>query len=388
MQQVCLLGATGSIGLQTLDIVDQHPEKFNVFALSAHSQVEKTIALIQKFKPAFVVMVQESAAQKLQAWVETHDVSTKILSGPEALDVIASHETVTTVVAGITGAAGLSSVLAAAKSGKKLLLANKEALVMTGPLLMGLIEKHHATLLPLDSEHNALFQCLKAPYVTGTTPIEVDKMILTASGGPFLHYKGSFEDITPELAAKHPNWSMGINISIDSATLMNKGLEVIEAHFLFNMAPEKIEVVIHPESIIHSMVVYKDGSYLAQMGSHDMRIPISYGLGWPERLENRAPGLDLTQIGRLHFEAPDLNKFPCLKHAFWAMKTGGTAPVVLNASNEVARLAFIEKRLKFNEIPVIIEKTLNTVSHLALDSLETVFEVDKRARQIAQGFCG
>ncbi|HET9843446.1 MAG TPA: 1-deoxy-D-xylulose-5-phosphate reductoisomerase, partial [Gammaproteobacteria bacterium] len=368
VNKICLLGATGSIGLNTLDIIEQYPDHFEVFALSAYAQVDKCFDLIVKFSPKVVVMVDENAAYLLQDKVRQHALSCEVLAGAQALESIVSARDVDTVVAAIVGAAGLRPILQAAKAGKRILLANKEALVMAGTLLMQEIEQSNASILPVDSEHNALFQCMPTHYRIGIKPESVEKIYLTASGGPFLHLPlEAFATITPAQAIKHPKWKMGPKISVDSATLMNKGLEVIEAHFLFQMPPHEIDVLLHPQSIVHSLVQYEDGSLLAQLGAPDMRIPLSFCLHWPDRKPNRAPKLDFCTMQELQFLQPDPIRFPCLNLAYLALRHGGTAPVVLNASNELAVEAFLRGTITFLDIASIVARTLESISHVEID---------------------
>lgn len=386
-KKITILGATGSIGTQTLDILSQHPDKYQLVAFSANTQVEKSFEIIKQFKPQLVVMVDEKSAQTLQDKVAAIGVNTEVLAGKSSLETIASLPEVDTVMAAIVGAAGLPPVLSAAKHGKDILLANKEALVMTGTLLMDIAKQGRATILPVDSEHNALFQCMPAEYKTGSRPEFVKKILLTASGGPFLDTDMStFESITPAQAVKHPNWSMGAKISIDSATMMNKALEVIEAHFLFDMPVDDIDVVIHPQSIIHSMVYYEDGSYLAQLGSPDMRIPISACLSWPERITNNAAGLDFAQLGTLNFVVPDYNRFPCLKLGFEALKAGGSSMCVLNAANEEAVTAFMQGKIKFTQIADTVQHALDKMPAQNMENVEQVLDYDNRARTFAKEF--
>lgn len=381
VEKIAVLGATGSIGDHTLDILKQHPHAYQLVAFSANKQVDKSFEIIKTFRPQWVVMVDERAALLLQDKVRQAQLSCEILTGPESVERIASLDEVDIVVAAIVGGAGLPSALAAAKSGKKILLANKEALVMSGDLFLAESLKHGAQLLPVDSEHNALFQCMPQGYQTGVRPQGVDKIILTASGGPFLNVPFEyFDSLTPEQAVKHPKWSMGQKISVDSATLVNKGLEVIEAHYMFQMPKDTIDVVIHPQSVIHSMVCYQDGSTLAQMGTPDMRIPISACLSWPERIHNNAQSLDFTQVTELHFSQPDHQKFPSLTMCLDALETGLNAPLVLNACNEIAVQAFLRKRIRFTQIPHIIEYGLNRFEAKKLEHLDHVFELDAQVR--------
>jgi 1-deoxy-D-xylulose-5-phosphate reductoisomerase len=385
-QQVCVLGATGSIGLNTLDVIKQHPQRYQVYALSAHRDVAKLFELCCVHAPRFAVMVDAAAAQELAQRLASVASTVQVLSGPEALVQIASDPAVQIVMAAIVGAAGLPSALAAVQGGKKVLLANKEALVMAGQLFMDAVQQHGATLLPIDSEHNAIFQCLPDAYRCGASSgPAVRRILLTASGGPFrLHSHEQLHGVTAQEACRHPNWSMGQKISVDSATLMNKGLELIEACWLFNTTPAQIDVVVHPESIIHSMVEYVDGSTLAQLGNPDMRTPIAYGLAWPQRIASGASFLDLVQQKQLNFEAPDESRFPCLALARRAFELGGTACVVLNAANEVAVAEFLAGTLPFMAIPAIIARVLEHELPTAADSLAQILAADQRARDYAR----
>lgn len=379
-----ILGATGSIGQSTLDVVRRHPDRFSVHALTAGSRANELAVLCREFRPAVAVMACDDAAERLRVLLA--DVpETQVLSGEAGLCDVASSGASDTVMAAIVGAAGLAPTLAAVRAGKRVLLANKEALVMSGQLFMDAVEQHGAELLPIDSEHNAIFQCMPPDRVRDPRGAGVTRILLTASGGPFRKYAAEeLRTVTPEQACAHPNWSMGQKISVDSATLMNKGLELIEACWLFNTSPDHVQVHVHPESIIHSMVEYADGSVLAQLGSPDMRTPIANGLAWPERIDAGVAPLDLFAIGRFHFERPDLQRFPCLRLAAEAFASGGTAPAVLNAANEVAVAAFLEGRLCFADIPVIIGRTLAAIGVVPADSFETIFEKDAEARQWAR----
>ncbi|MBY6034780.1 1-deoxy-D-xylulose-5-phosphate reductoisomerase [Marinobacter daepoensis] len=381
---ITILGATGSIGLSTLDVVRRHPDRFSVHALTAGSRADELAVLCREFRPAVAVMACDVAAERLRALLADLP-ETRVLSGESGLCDVASATGSDTVMAAIVGAAGLAPTLAAVRAGKRVLLANKEALVMSGQLFMDAVEQHGAELLPIDSEHNAIFQCMPPDKVRDPRSAGVTRILLTASGGPFREYaEKDLRTVTPEQACAHPNWSMGQKISVDSATLMNKGLELIEACWLFNTSPDHVQVHVHPESIIHSMVEYADGSVLAQLGSPDMRTPIANGLAWPERIDAGVAPLDLFAIGRFHFERPDLQRFPCLRLAAEAFASGGTAPAVLNAANEVAVAAFLEGRLCFADIPVIIERTLVAIGVVPADSFETIFEKDSEARQWAR----
>jgi len=386
MTKRCLtvLGATGSVGLSTLDVVRRHPDRFSVHALTAGTRARELAELCREFSPAFAVMADVQAARHLADLLSDRP-DIEVLSGEDGLARVAADAACDTVMAAIVGAAGLAPTLAAVRAGKRVLLANKEALVMSGQLFMDAVEKSGAELLPIDSEHNAIFQCVPADKVRNPAAAGITRILLTASGGPFRTLLAEeLRSVTPAEACDHPNWSMGQKISVDSATLMNKGLELIEACWLFNTTPELVEVHVHPESIIHSMVEYADGSVLAQMGSPDMRTPIANGLAWPERIDAGVAPLDLFAIGRFHFERPDLERFPCLRLAAEAFAAGGTAPAVLNAANEVAVAAFLEGQLCFADIPVIIEKTLSAVAVMPADSFEIIFAKDAEAREYAQ----
>lgn len=384
MRHVTILGATGSIGLSTLDVIRRHPGRFTVHALTAHSRVEEMANLCREFRPAYAVMADAAAAAALAATL-AGQTDTKVLEGEAGLCEVAGADEADTVMAAIVGAAGLPPTLAAVRAGKRVLLANKEALVMSGQLFMDAVASSGAELLPIDSEHNAIFQCMPPDRVRDPQGAGITRILLTASGGPFrTHSSEALKKVSPAQACAHPNWSMGQKISVDSATLMNKGLELIEACWLFNTDPSRIEVHVHPESIIHSMVEYADGSVLAQLGSPDMRTPIANGLAWPERIDAGVAPVDLFSIGRFHFERPDLVRFPCLKLAADAFRSGGTAPAVLNAANEEAVAAFLEGTLGFTDIPVIIERTLAATEVVAGDSFATIFAKDAEARRYAR----
>lgn len=385
LQNVCVLGATGSIGLNTLDVIARHPDRYNAFALSANSNADKMRELCLQFKPDFAVMVDSNAAEVLEAALRKEASATVVLSGIDALEIVSAHKSVDIVMAAIVGAAGLKANLAAAEQGKKVLLANKESLVMSGQLFMQQVHRSGATLLPIDSEHNAIFQCLPDQYRCGE-PLrrDIQRVLLTASGGPFRGWaRDRLDAVTPEQACAHPNWAMGRKISVDSATLMNKGLELIEACWLFDIEPSKVDVHVHPESIVHSMVEYVDGSVLAQMGSPDMRTPIAYGMAWPDRIASGASSLDLFSIAKLSFEKPDVVNFPCLRLAQEAFSAGGTACTVLNAANEVAVDAFLKGNVSFTAIPDIIANTLEQAGVSPISSVEQVVAVDVEARRMA-----
>jgi len=384
MQRITILGATGSIGVSTLDVLARHPDKYRVFALSAHSRVEELAAQCVAFRPERAVVGTADAAKRLSALLAEQGVRTEVSYGEEALCAIASSSGTDTVMAAIVGAAGLAPTLAAARAGKKILLANKEALVMSGQLFMDAVHEHGATLLPIDSEHNAIFQSLPHSYARSPKAAGVARILLTASGGPFLKRDvATLENVTPAEACKHPNWDMGRKISVDSATMMNKGLEVIEAHWLFGAPADLIEVVIHPQSVIHSMVSYTDGSVIAELGNPDMRTPIANALAFPERIESGVAQLDLTVVGTLQFEKPDFQRFPCLALAFEALVAGGTAPALLNAANEVAVQAFLDERIGFRDIDRVIARVMHENEHGAASSIDAVMAQDARARQAA-----
>ncbi|HEX7982470.1 MAG TPA: 1-deoxy-D-xylulose-5-phosphate reductoisomerase [Duganella sp.] len=385
MQRITILGATGSIGVSTLDVLARHPERYAVHALSAHSRVDELAAQCVRFRPARAVVGSAAAADRLGALLRAAGVATQIEYGEAALCAIASAPEVDSVMAAIVGAAGLAPTLAAARAGKKVLLANKEALVMSGQLFIDAAAEAGAVLLPIDSEHNAVFQCLPSSYGRAPGASGVAKILLTASGGPFLtRAVDTLDAVTPEQACKHPNWSMGRKISVDSATMMNKGLEVIEAHWLFGAPADQIDVVIHPQSVIHSMVSYVDGSVLAQLGNPDMRTPIAHALAYPERIDSGVAQLDLTQIATLQFERPDFGRFPCLALAFDALRAGGTAPALLNAANEVAVQAFLDLKIGFRQIDRVIAQVMDALPHGAADSIEAVMAQDALARGAAE----
>ncbi|HEY9277085.1 MAG TPA: 1-deoxy-D-xylulose-5-phosphate reductoisomerase [Methylotenera sp.] len=384
VQNVAILGATGTIGIQTLDVMSQHPQRFNVFALTANSNVKSMFDLCEQYAPKYAVMLQAQAATELDAQLKAVGINTIVLHGEQALVEIAAHAEVDTVMAAIVGAAGLLPAMAAARSGKRILLANKETLVMAGNLFMRAVEEGGATLLPIDSEHNAIFQVMPNQRAKSLEKMGIKRVLLTASGGPFRN--ASLDDmstVTREQALNHPNWVMGPKITIDSATMMNKGLEVIEAHWLFNASADQIDVVVHPQSVIHSMVEYNDGSVLAQLGNPDMRTPIAYGLGFPNRLESGVSSLDLVKIGRLDFLPPDFERFPCLRLAYDALRAGGTAPAILNAVNEIAVEAFLADRIGFMDIPSMIASVLATSVIEEVVSIEQLTKVDTEARQAA-----
>ena len=388
-RRVAILGSTGSIGVNTLDVIRAHPDRFNVAALTAGKQIDRLAEQCIEFKPAIAVVSEADDAKRLEALLRQKNIATQVMHGPSSLVAAVTDSDCDTVMAAIVGAAGLVPALAAAKAGKRVLLANKEALVMSGNLFMHAISAGGGELLPIDSEHNAIFQCLPNNFTKESSLqnayLGVEELWLTASGGPFRNTPlEQLSNITPEQACAHPNWVMGRKISVDSATMMNKGLEVIEAFWLFGLPLEKIKVLIHPQSVVHSMVRYRDGSVLAQMGQPDMRTPIAYGLAWPERIAAGVPSLSLTQLANLSFSEPDLSRFPCLSLAFAAANTGGTAPTVLNAANEIAVAAFLDEGLPYLQIPVVVEKTLNAIAIEGADSLDTILQVDAQARKVTR----
>ncbi|MEM7207116.1 MAG: 1-deoxy-D-xylulose-5-phosphate reductoisomerase [Pseudomonadota bacterium] len=382
-QGIAILGSTGSVGQSTLDVVRRHPDKFHVKGLSANSRVDTLFEQCKEFLPSRVVLNNPDSAQILHEKLRLDGVATEVLCGESALCAMVEAQDTQTVMAAIVGAAGLLPTLAAAKKGKKVLLANKESLVMSGALLMDAVRANSAQLLPIDSEHNAIFQCLPQ-HESGTSLNGVKNLLLTASGGPFREFTlEQLKSVTPQQACAHPIWSMGRKISVDSATLMNKGLELIEACWLFAIDLECIDVVLHPQSIVHSMVTYADGSVLAQMGNPDMRTPIAHALGWPQRIESGAEPLDFFSLSKLTFARPDTKKFPCLELARDAMRIGGTAPSALNAANEIAVQAFLDRKLAFTEIPNVIETTMGKVVHYQDVTLELILSVDREAREMA-----
>jgi 1-deoxy-D-xylulose-5-phosphate reductoisomerase len=383
-QQITVLGATGSIGLSTLDVIARHPERYRVFALSGFTRLSELLALCIRHAPRFAVVPEAGAARALQDDLRAAGLQTRVLVGEEGLCEVASDPEVDAVMAAIVGAAGLRPTLAAVEAGKKILLANKEALVMAGGLLMDAVQAIGATLLPIDSEHNAIFQCMPRDFSRGLGAVGVRRILLTASGGPFRQTPlTELEHVSPEQACAHPNWSMGRKISVDSASMMNKGLELIEACWLFDARPSQVEVVIHPQSVIHSLVDYVDGSVLAQLGNPDMRTPIANALAWPDRIDSGVAPLDLFAVARLDFQAPDEQRFPCLRLARQAAEAGNSAPAMLNAANEVAVAAFLDGRVRYLEIASIIEEVLNLEAVVSLDDLDAVFTVDARARELA-----
>lgn len=385
MKGIAILGSTGSIGVSTLDVIHRHPDRFKVIALTA--QKNKTLLLEQciRFQPQYAILEDATAANELKAELQISHPHIHVLAGNKIIEEIVAIPEINIVMAAIVGAAGLLPTLAAVQAGKQVLLANKEALVMAGSLFMDAVKKNHAILLPIDSEHNAIFQCLSANFTSTTPTVDVNKIVLTASGGAFRDLPLSdLTKVTPEQACTHPNWKMGRKITVDSSTMMNKGLEVIEAHWLFGMPAEKIEVLMHPQSIVHSLVEYKDGSVIAQLGNPDMRTPIAHALAWPERIESGVEPLDLLVHNCLNFKPVDFVRYPCLRLAYQALKTGGTATTILNAANEVAVQAFLDHKIKFTDIRILVEKTLTELSAETANELEVILAADKTARQIAE----
>jgi 1-deoxy-D-xylulose-5-phosphate reductoisomerase len=385
LQHITILGSTGSIGVSTLDVIARHHDRYQVYALTAHSKVEELALQCAKFRPRVAVVGSAQSAQELKRLLIAQGTQTVVEYGIEALCAVAKASEVHAVMAAIVGAAGLAPTLAAARAGKKILLANKEALVMSGQLFMDAIAASGAVLMPIDSEHNAIFQCLPVNYRRIPAENGVAKILLTASGGPFLKRAvETLDAVTPAEAVAHPNWVMGRKISVDSATMMNKGLEVIEAHWLFGASASQIDVVIHPQSVIHSMVSYVDGSVLAQMGNPDMRTPIAHALAFPERIVSGVPPIDLARIGQLQFEHPDYNRFPCLKLAYDALQTGGSAPAILNAANEIAVQAFLDGQIGFRMIDQLIARVMDKLPHGMVQDIDAVLEYDRNARAMAR----
>ena len=385
VQNLTILGSTGSIGVSTLDVIRRHPQRYRVVALCAHSQIDRLFEQCLEFRPHYAVVKDTELAADLKIRLQAAECSTSVEYGPEALVRMASLQEVDTVMAAIVGAAGLPPALAAAVSGKKILLANKEALVMAGPVFMRAVRQNRATLLPIDSEHNAIFQSLPFDYSGDLARSGVQGLLLTASGGPFRSTpREALEYVTPEQACAHPNWVMGRKISVDSATMMNKGLEMIEAHWLFNVPAEKIQVVVHPQSVVHSLVQYVDGSVIAELGNPDMRTPIAHALAYPERIDSGVAPLDLFEIASLSFERPDFGRFPCLALAYRALREGGSSPATLNAANEVAVQAFFDGRTGFSGIPRVIAAVMDRLPSTRLDSLDDVLAADADARKVAE----
>lgn len=387
VQQITILGATGSIGVSTLDVIARHPDRYAIYGLTAYSRVEELAAQCERFRPKVAVVGSADAAQRLRALLTARGVRTEVDYGDDALCAVASAPECDAVMAAIVGAAGLAPTLAAAHAGKKILLANKEALVMSGQLFIDAVSSSGATLLPIDSEHNAVFQCLPRPYHRSVAQHGIAKILLTASGGPFLtRAVDSLDAVTPEEAVAHPNWVMGRKISVDSATMMNKGLEVIEAHWLFGASASQIDVVIHPQSVIHSMVSYVDGSVLAQLGNPDMRTPIAHALAYPDRIDSGVAQIDLAAVAQLCFERPDFGRFPCLKLAYDALRAGGTAPAILNAANEVAVEAFLNREIGFRMIDQLIARVMDTLPHREATTIDDVLDQDRSARELAHSY--
>lgn len=387
-RSVVVLGSTGSIGRSTLDVIALHPDRFSVYALTAHRDVSTLFRQCQQFKPQFVAISDALLASQLKIKLQEAKLKTEVVHGAAAIAQLAADASTDIVMAGIVGAAGLLPTLSAVKAGKCVLLANKEALVMAADVMMQAVKKHHATLLPVDSEHNAIFQCLPSGFLPGRTPLKgVHSIILTASGGPFRTTPLSeLEHVTPMQAVSHPTWKMGQKISIDSATMMNKGLEVIEAFWLFGLPLSKIQIVIHPQSVIHSLVSFEDASFLAQLGCPDMRIPITHALSFPERIASGAKRLELTEIKRLDFEPVDIARFPCVRLAYQALNAGGTATAILNAANEIAVSAFLQGQIRFTQIAVVIDSVMQQIIPQSSPDLEMVLEADKLARECATSF--
>ncbi|PTQ81885.1 1-deoxy-D-xylulose 5-phosphate reductoisomerase [Nitrosospira multiformis] len=385
VRHLTILGSTGSIGVSTLDVVARHPDRFRVVALTANKSVQKILEQCRRFEPRYAVLLDEASAERLRVEIRGAGLATEVLWGVDSLEKVASLPDVDTVMAAIVGAAGIRPTFAAAATGKRVLLANKETMVMAGRIFTDVVKENHATLLPIDSEHNAIFQSLPQHFSGDLRAVGVRRILLTASGGPFRQMPlAALENVTPGQACAHPNWVMGQKISVDSATMMNKGLEVIEAHWLFEAPPEQIEVVIHPQSIIHSMVEYVDGSVLAQLGNPDMRTPIAHALGFPERMETGVNPLDMFKIARLDFEAPDFERFPCLRLAYQALASGGSAPAVLNAVNEVAVDSFLKCLMPFTAIPAMIEDVMQTIDRRDIATLDDVLAADGVAREAAR----
>jgi 1-deoxy-D-xylulose-5-phosphate reductoisomerase len=385
-RRVAILGATGSVGASALDVIARHPDRFSLVAVAANRRWETLLELVRRFRPPYAALLDPSGARELESAVRNDGLTTHVLSGSDGLLEVATLAEADTVIAAIVGAAGLAPTIAAAHAGKRILLANKETLVLAGRLFLDAVRDGGATLLPIDSEHNAIFQCLPAVAPDGSKPPGVRRIVLTASGGPFRsRTDAELAHVTPDEACAHPRWRMGRKISVDSATMMNKGLEVIEAHWLFGCVRSEIDVVIHPESIVHSMVEYLDGSVLAQLSHPDMRTPLAQALAWPERVSTGVSSLDLAQVGALTFAAPDCERFPCLELAYQALAAGGNAPATLNAANEVAVGAFLEQRLGFLAIPGVCAETLARIPARRVESLGDALEADREARSLARG---
>jgi len=385
MKNIAILGSTGSIGHSTLDVVRRHPERYRIVALSANTDVQEMYKQCREFRPELVAMADPASARELENALRNEHLPIEVMAGPDGLKAVATHPDATELMAAIVGAAGLLPTLAAVRLGRHILLANKETLVVSGALFMEAARASGARVLPIDSEHNAIFQCMPTDFASGLGRVGVERILLTASGGPFRQRSHEeLRDVTPDQACAHPNWEMGRKISVDSATMMNKGLEVIEAHWLFGASPDQIQVVVHPQSVIHSLVQYTDGSVLAQLGNPDMRTPIAHALAWPERHTSGVAPLDLFAIARLDFEPPDLNRFPCLRLAFEAIQAGGAAPAVLNAANEVAVARFLAGALPFTGIAEVVERTLEMSAQVSGGDLESLLATDAAARQLAE----
>tara|TARA_R110000796_G_scaffold526_20_gene1841 strand:+ start:9837 stop:11021 length:1185 start_codon:yes stop_codon:yes gene_type:complete len=387
VSRITILGATGSIGVSTLDVIARHPDEYRVHALTGHSRMDVLADQCVLHRPVYAVVADEQQALSLQSRLDSHGVPTRVRHGAEALAEVSADGCVDIVMAAIVGAAGLRPTLAAVKAGKRVLLANKEALVMSGALFMQAVRDSGAQLLPIDSEHNAIFQCMPVDYKSGLAKVGVRRILLTASGGPFREFSAEqLASVTPAQACAHPNWSMGQKISVDSASMMNKGLELIEACWLFDARPDQVEIVVHPQSVVHSLVDYVDGTVLAQMGNPDMRTPIAHALAWPRRIDSGVSALDLLSVARLDFEAPDGERFPCLKLARQAAATGGTACAILNAANEVAVSSFLSGRMGFTDIPVMIEHALGSMPSEAVLDLDHIMLADRKARELAEAW--
>ena len=385
MRGIAILGSTGSIGLSTLDVIARHPDRYRVVALSANRDVDGILQQCREFRPQLAAMADPDSARALERLLAEEGLATEVMAGRAGLEAVATHPDASDLMAAIVGAAGVLPTLAAVRLGRRILLANKEALVVSGALFMAAAGASGAQILPIDSEHNAVFQCMPRNFGDGLARVGVERILLTASGGPFRqHSLEELHDVTPAQACAHPNWDMGRKISVDSATMMNKGLEVIEARWLFDAQPGQIEVVVHPQSVIHSLVQYVDGSVLAQLGNPDMRTPIAHALAWPDRHESGVGALDLLAVARLDFESPDPQRFPCLRLAFEAISAGGTAPAVLNAANEVAVEQFLAGKLAFTEIAEVVEQTVAEFPHFAAEDLDQLLAADGRARALAE----
>jgi 1-deoxy-D-xylulose-5-phosphate reductoisomerase len=385
VQGITILGSTGSIGVNTLDVISRHPDSFKVVALTANSQVERLFSQCQQYRPAYAVMADKTAATQLAERIRQADLPIEVLAGIDGLVQVSQLDNVDQIMAAIVGAAGLLPTLAAAKAGKRVLLANKEALVMSGRLFMEAVKQHQAELLPIDSEHNAIFQCMPSSFDNGLEAVGVRRILLTGSGGPFRTTAlDELASVTPEQACAHPNWDMGRKISVDSATMMNKGLELIEACWLFNTTPDQVEIMLHPQSVIHSMVEYVDGSVLAQLGQPDMRTPITHAMAWPRRIDSGVERLNLIDVARLEFEKPDLQRFPCLRLAEQAARAGGTTPAILNAANEIAVAEFLNNKIRFTDIAPLVEHVMTQIPTIAANDLDTILRADREAREQAR----